>query len=58
MSIDVEMFEDEDDALPMKHRIFKVILTGVGAVIMKELISVYYDHILETRREAKEKEDD
>ncbi len=57
MDIDIEVLEDDDDNLPLKHRIFKVILTGVGAVIMKELISVYYDHTLEARREAKEKAD-
>jgi hypothetical protein len=55
--MDIERFEDEDDALPMKHRIAKLIITGVGALMMKELLSVYYDHVLTTRREAKEAEE-
>ena len=51
-----ELLEDEDDNLPMKHRVAKMFITGLGALIMKEMIGVYYDHILTTRREAKEKD--
>jgi hypothetical protein len=56
MDISVEMLEDEDDNLPMKHRVAKLIITSVGALFVKEILSVYYDHVLTTRREAKEKD--
>lgn len=58
MDIDIEVLEDDDDKLPMKHRIGKLIFTGVAALFVKEVLGVYYDHILTTRREAKEKEEE
>jgi len=41
----------------MVHRIAKVILTGVAAVMIRELVSVYYDHTLEAYNKAKEEEE-
>jgi hypothetical protein len=56
MGFDIEQFEDDDDKLPMVHRVAKVIITGLGALFMREMLNVYYDHSLTSYREAKEKE--
>jgi hypothetical protein len=42
----------EDSGNPIQHQVTKLVLSTVGAFLMKQMIEVYYDYVRASRKAA------